>query len=346
MNAPSAKQLTKEQYHARVHELSASMIKQFRRDVVEFHDTYEVDIEDRRPPFVETKPMETGSIIHAVVLDGSPLRSVVGVYPEHDPRLSGLKTMSGKTRDDLPTETVQFLAPLCGVSVNEFMAAKGGKELKAILSRAPEQVIGSTGVISSKAAAKYRESKKEYKYFVKKLGDTNNGKTASYETLQQAIAAIRSSEYYEILESEQVVREQPLFWRDDLTGMLCRCCPDFMLISGKTAFVWDLKITAFATEFEKQMNNLDYHIQDEHYSEGVRANFPEVENIVYTFLAAMPLYPFHVAEWKFRGSDRDTIQGDYRQTMAEIKRRREENDWSHPKTTGTNEAQLWKRTIA
>lgn len=341
MNAPSkTKQLTKDQYHAMTDVISSSMLKQLRRDVTVYHDTYEeTDPDKQQPPFVETKPMETGSILHSIVLDRQPLRSIVGVYPEYDSELAEIKALTGPKRDKLDTYRIKKYAKICKTPADVFATAKGGAALNEITSRAPENVIGESGVMSSKAAKRYRDSQPDYRYFVKRLGEMNTGKTASFETLRAATAAIQSTEYYKIFESDQVIRETPLFWSDELTGMKCRCCPDFLLIADRHAFIWDLKITEFASDFGKQMNNLDYHIQDEHYTEGVRANH-DIDTVSYTFLACKPTYPFHVCEYKFKDVDRTRIKADYQATMDLLKRLKESGDWSHPATQGTNEVEL------
>jgi hypothetical protein len=344
--------MTNEEYHSLIHLVSSSGLKMLKKDVVEYYDTYEEPDEAKRRTFKETKPMETGSILHDVILERKPLQSVVGVYPDHDPDLAELQTItySGKVkREQFTKAKLKRFAKLCGVTYDELMEAGSAAELNAIKEKAPKNVLSSSGGITRAAADEHAKANPEYKYWTKRIHDSmnpNGGTVAGYETLKKAVIAVRSSKYYSILESEHVRREVGIIWIDEETGLHCRAKPDFILIhpDGKFANVWDVKITEFACNFEKQMNSLNYHLQDQHYTNGVKAVYG-VEQVRYGFLCLKPTYPFHVTEWEFDERDRPSIEDDYRNTMADLKRRKETQDWSQPETAETQRARLWEKTV-
>lgn len=318
-------------YHQDYESLSSTMLKQFWSDRSVYHDRY---VARSVPAFEETKPMELGSILHRVLLDGEPVRSVVGVYPDRDERLSEIHNLTGPKRDALSDADKKAYAKLCGVSVDEFTAAKGGKQLNEITARAPKNVITSAGGISHKEAEAFRAGKPEYKYWLKRSGGTL--KSPCFESIQKAVAAVRSSDYYKILENPQVIKEQPIYWNCQHSGRKMRCCPDFLLVDVERgwAFVWDLKITQLALKFPKQMHSLAYWIQHAHYSAGVRAAYPEVDLVSYTFLAVSPVYPYHVFEYAYGGND--DVDLAYQELLRDLAYCEETGDFTHPKAKATN----------
>lgn len=328
-------------YHQDFESLSSTMLKQFWSDRSVYYDRY---VAKSVPAFEPTKPMEMGSILHSILLDGEPLRSVVGVYPDRDERLSDLHKLTGPKRDALSRAEMRDYAKLCGVPIDVFASAKGGKELKAVLANAPKNVITSAGGINSKEAEAYREGKPEYKYWLKRSGGTL--KSPCFETVKQAVSAVRDSDYYQILESDRVIKEKPIYWTCRHTGRKMRCCPDFLLIDAERgmAFVWDLKITQLTLKFDKQMHSLGYWIQQQHYSEGVLAEYPEISqlnNVIYTFLAASPVYPYHVLEYQYQTTGGGYAEGHdmdiaYQELLRDLAWCEETDDFTHPKAKETN----------
>lgn len=98
------------------------------------------------------------------------------------------------------------------------------------------------------------------------------------------------------------------YWRDEDTGLLCRCRPDFML--EHVPFVIDVKICARIDQFPASVEEYRYHVQDSYYSDGL-TNYYNGERPSFAFVAVSSSrsagrYPVHVYELK----GTDPITGD------------------------------------
>ncbi len=70
------------------------------------------------------------------------------------------------------------------------------------------------------------------------------------------------------------IGELSYFWRDPVTGVLCKCRPDYLRADG---LIVDLKTCEDASPegFAKAAARYRYHVQDAHYREGVKESEPE-----------------------------------------------------------------------
>lgn len=87
--------------------------------------------------------------------------------------------------------------------------------------------------------------------------------------------------------------EQSVFWRDEETGIDCRCRPDFWNRSG---IIVDLKSTEDASPqgFARSVANYRYHVQDAFYSNGIYQATGEYPK-GFIFIAVEKKAPFAVA---------------------------------------------------
>lgn len=320
---PQNKKLGKDEYHKMIDHVSASMLKQLAADPTVYHDTY---VSQEVPPKGQTRAMEIGSILHEALLDEKPLRSIVGIYPDYNEDYDTIKGLTGPKRDKLTDKQLKTFAGILGCSVDELKTAKGGAELNALKANCPENCLTSKGGLNGKAAERFRQANPEYRYFLKRAGSLDQGKTPSYEKVKAAMAAVRSSDYYQILESKHVLKEQEIFWETD--GLKKRACPDFLFVDKQRDFaqVWDMKVTEKALSYSRDMVTMRNWIQQAHYSEGIREVYG-VSEVKFTFLAVMPVYPFHGCEYEFRQIDISDIETDYYGLIEELKTRTMENDW-------------------
>lgn len=73
------------------------------------------------------------------------------------------------------------------------------------------------------------------------------------------------------------VAERSVYWRDPITGLLCRCRPDFWRNDG---IVVDVKTTedASAEGFARSISNYRYHVQHPFYLDGIAAMQSQVKD--------------------------------------------------------------------
>lgn len=72
-----------------------------------------------------------------------------------------------------------------------------------------------------------------------------------------------------ILDARDAINEASFFWRDELSGLQCKCRPDRLLAHE---YVVDVKTTQDMRKFSYAVEDFRYHVQDAFYTDGLRAN--------------------------------------------------------------------------
>jgi hypothetical protein len=95
------------------------------------------------------------------------------------------------------------------------------------------------------------------------------------------------------------VAEETLKWTDALTGLKCKCRPDYRLPNG---YIVDLKSTDDARKaaFERSSYKYRYHVQDAFYCDGATAAGHEIKGFI--FIAQEKNAPFATGIYVY-GSD-------------------------------------------
>jgi exodeoxyribonuclease VIII len=88
--------------------------------------------------------------------------------------------------------------------------------------------------------------------------------------------------------------EMSAFWRDPITGVLCRCRPDWTFFCGDNkAVILDVKTYSDASpgEFWKQVLRKRYHVQDSYYTDGFSIA-SGLEVVGFTFVVVETDWPY------------------------------------------------------
>ncbi|HEY5797646.1 MAG TPA: PD-(D/E)XK nuclease-like domain-containing protein [Bosea sp. (in: a-proteobacteria)] len=116
-----------------------------------------------------------------------------------------------------------------------------------------------------------------------------------------AVLAIRDAVHADAWVNSIITGGKPMveasgYWRDEETGVLCRCRPD--LYREDLGIILDVKSTqsAHPEAFARGVVNYGYHAQEAFYSDGWRANGQSVEGFV--FLAWEKKAPFAKAVYE------------------------------------------------
>lgn len=321
-------------YHEMTDFISTSMLKDFMDDPTVYFERYITKSLDRRDP---SAAMELGSVVHAVLLDQRPLRSVVYELPDHDPLLHAASTLTAPKRDALSEGDKQKIAKLAGVSLETFLSAKGGKPLKELMANVPKNIVSASGVVSKDALAELKQKHPAYEYFLKKQGKV------STHAVRQIVSSVRSNErFHGLFGNDEVIYEQPIFWEAD--GLKKRCCPDGLILNRdqQKALILDLKVSANALDFERSMNNFRYWVQEEHYRQGVLAEHLDMVQCDFLFICVQSEYPYHVTTWMFDPGTTEIRNEMYHDTISDLQTCYASDDWSHPLTKGTQIARFFK----
>lgn len=158
-----------------------------------------------------------------------------------------------------------------------------------------EYVLEPTGINK-----RTKEGKQEYADFVV----ANEGKEfISAENLQtiqwMAETAAASTSWTNALANTR--REVSIFWEDAESGLLCKCRPDAMkpvTLNGRRVMICaDVKTTIDAsyTQFSRSIANFGYDLSAAMYADGIRATYPDIEDVRFLFLAIEKTPPFACA---------------------------------------------------
>jgi len=139
--------------------------------------------------------------------------------------------------------------------------------------------------------------------------------------------------------TSDAIIEQPLFWTDSNTGLDCRCKPDWLVVRPKLAICFDFKTTddASPTAFVKRANQLEYWIQDQHYRDGVRAEY-DVPCCDFYFVAVESSWPYRVSINRI-----EPMADEYRDTLRVMHGCYETDDWSEPWEGQIHDVKIWRK---
>lgn len=116
------------------------------------------------------------------------------------------------------------------------------------------------------------------------------------EQMERAIAQAESIRALESVGSllDSGWPEVSAYWRDPITGVRCRCRPDYRARTGKRgaeSILIDLKGYGDLREFRRQIGRMNYHQQAAFYTDGYEAA-SEAPVLGFLFVAVEDQYPY------------------------------------------------------
>jgi len=148
----------------------------------------------------------------------------------------------------------------------------------------------------------------------------NEGRTvithAQRETaLRQAESVLRLPDIRDALANGRP--EVSAYWRDPVTGVLCRCRPDWVHDAGERRVILvDVKTYSNASpgEFARQIARMRYEVQAAYYSDGY-AMAANVEVLGFIFLAVETEYPYAASAVMLDEASLETGRTKYRRNL-------------------------------
>jgi hypothetical protein len=119
--------------------------------------------------------------------------------------------------------------------------------------------------------------------------------------------------------------ELSVYWKDEDTGLLCRCRPDWLSLSQEC--VVDLKTTEDAgyLSFQRSIHKWRYYVQAAFYLDGLAAN--GLDGYGFVFAAIERNAPHACAGYVCTESMIDAGRQEYRRLLALLKDCHDENEW-------------------
>ena len=311
--------------------ISSTILKDFDESPEACHGYYFADEKRERPR--PTKGMDVGSVVHAVFLEQRALEEVVSTYPDFCLNKNG---------------------GLIGVQSDLFRRYVAGE---VTLVEIPKEHLTASGKTSTKAKTKnWIKSLKEDQVPLppEQFGQLTNQKWDVEYYLKQEdidrcgaiIEKLRNSEACEWIDNKAMIREQPIYWKEHDQPFEFRCKPDFALAVTR-AFLFDLKVTAYWSEFwryTKSQNNLLSHA---HYTSGMYHKYhpnpsryerlPEVIGeilnfVQFRYVAINPEWPHEIAIWKYEQDDILEAFEKRHKILFDLNEATKSGDWRHRRT--------------
>ena len=139
--------------------------------------------------------------------------------------------------------------------------------------------------------------------------------------------------------------EKSFFWKDELTGELCRCRPDFLSNDG---VIVDFKTTRSAKldSFSRDAVNMRYHVQSAFYLDGVTAAMKKAELVgPFLFIAIEKEAPYAVSVCEADGDFVCTGRQEYQMDLQTYAACKKLNEWpGYPLTVQTLSLPKWYKT--
>jgi hypothetical protein len=123
--------------------------------------------------------------------------------------------------------------------------------------------------------------------------------------------------------------EVSAFWTDPVTGVKCRCRPDWVHQCNETSVILiDVKTYGSASpdEFRRQAARKRYHVQDAYYGDGFE-HASELAVLAFIFVAVETEWPYASNAMMLDGASRDQGRFDYSRDLGVYAQCQQSGEW-------------------
>lgn len=163
------------------------------------------------------------------------------------------------------------------------------------------------------------------------------------ESVAPGLTVIKPDQYDTAMRQAESVRALPeirealargraevsAFWTDPMTGVACRCRPDWVHEATDSGVILvDVKTysNASADEFRRQAARKRYHVQDAFYTDGFAAASGK-DVLAFLFVAVETEWPFAAHAMMLDGMSREQGRADYARNLATYARCEAAGEW-------------------
>lgn len=182
----------------------------------------------------------------------------------------------------------------------------------------PRDVLAKNGAESTNAAADYRAENEAMGRVVLKQHE--------FDQVQRMAESVRRKVGHWLAVEKRI--EHAVYWTDPATGLRCRCRPDWLIEKCDEAFILDFKTTDDPKPgpFTRVAESFDYHLQDDHYSDGVSINLQKP--VHFLFLVVSTQFPFIPVLYEQELPEKAASSRLRAKLMSQLSACHRHNDWS------------------
>lgn len=216
---------------------------------------------------------------------------------------------------------------------------------KAVLE--PDDYFKGFYPLPEKFDRRTKEGKASYEYHEQRAQELGQMIiSADDHRIAQAIAQnVRESEAADFLLNLAGLTEEAFYWRDETTGILCKCKPDRLVRWNDALVIIDLKSTASAdySKFQRDAFNFGYHVSAEFYRQGVRAVLgEEVQHFI--VMAYEKESPFACAFYEFDSEALTAARQEISRLLDQLAECEHRNEFpGYPQTIQSLSLPAWRR---
>ena len=202
-----------------------------------------------------------------------------------------------------------------------------------LYTQIPNDLLASNGAVSTKAAKEFVANAQAAGRCAVKADD--------WAMVQEMAASVRRR-CEKFLNMPGKV-EQTILWTHPLTGLQCRCRPDWLRETSDKVFCIDLNSTADASpeQFKRRIEEHCYWLQDAHYSEG--AEILTRKPVSFLFVAVESEPPYGSFIYRLTPRSKQRAREARERTMVNLSACLDAGNFADPFETEINEVEVFEK---
>jgi len=194
--------------------------------------------------------------------------------------------------------------------------------------RVPDDFVTESGALSTSKKAK------EWAANMAKLGQTPY--TGEEYTKAEIMVESLTNHVSKWLKFPRE-NERSIYWEDEISGLPCKCRPDWLMLAGDTAIVPDIKTSQNIDPhaFRSSVEEYGYHLQEAHYSAGIKAAYG-VSEVVFMFAVVESNEPYEACIHRIDPERAQKANEQRIRLLCELRESLDKNTWQHDWQVGIN----------
>jgi hypothetical protein len=207
--------------------------------------------------------------------------------------------------------------------------------INELYTQIPDDLLASNGAVSTKAAKEFVANAQARGQYAVKADDW---------AMVKAMAASVNTRCEKLLSLPGQI-EQTIVWTHPLTGLQCRCRPDWLRETADKVFCIDLKTTADASpeQFKRRIEEHSYWLQDSHYSEG--AELLTKKPVTFLFVAVECEPPYGCGIYKLTPRSRQRSRDSRERIMLNLSACLDAGNFADPWEGEINEVEVYDKVF-